>query len=62
MRNQDKLCGIKYIDGKQFICMPDGTIIPGQVSTVVTDDLGEMPRAMIEIHVNLENVEIINKK
>jgi hypothetical protein len=42
--------------------MPDGTIIPGQVSTVVTDDLGEMPRAMIEIHVNLENVEIINKK
>lgn len=62
MKYQDKLCVIKYIDGKQFICMPDGTIIPGQLGSVVTDVMDEMPKAYIEIHVNLEDVEVIKKK
>jgi hypothetical protein len=58
----DNLCGIRYINGKQMICLPDGTIIPGQISSTVTDDLHGVARATIEIHINLKNVKSDSEK
>jgi len=62
MSYKDNLCIVKYIDGKQFICMPDGKIIPGQVMSSVTDQMNEFAIATIELYINLDNVEVIKEK
>jgi hypothetical protein len=59
---KENLCIVKYINGKQFIFLPDGTMIPGQIGSVVKDFQNEFPTATIEIHVNLDNVEVLPKK
>ena len=59
---KDNWCGIRYINGKQMICLPDGTLIPAQISSNVSDTLGEVATATIIININLRNVKSDSEK
>jgi hypothetical protein len=60
--SKDYWCGIRYINGKQIICLPDGTPIPAQISSTVTDTLNDVAVATVQIHINLKNVKSDSEK
>lgn len=58
---QAHICHVVNINGKQMICLPDGTVLPGLQVTSVTDNNGELGTATIEILVNFSEAESIEE-
>lgn len=42
-------------DGFQQIQLPSGEILPGVIKTIVTDEVDNIPTAVVTIMVNIEN-------
>jgi hypothetical protein len=50
-------CRIVVEDGIQYLAMPDGTKLPRQIWTRVTDPLNEPPYAIVKLFVQLDETE-----
>jgi hypothetical protein len=48
-------CRIKVIDGKHTLAMPDGTVLPRQLSCKVITRVNELPYAVVKVYVNLDD-------
>jgi hypothetical protein len=55
-------CKIVYVDGKQLLAMPDGTIIPGQLLSRVHDEINCFPTALVKVYIDLSDVKEIKSK
>jgi len=53
---KQRFCSIKIVDGKQLLFMPDGTQIPGQVMTRVTQHYidNKFGDAIVKFRVNIK--------
>lgn len=51
----DPLCYVKNVNGQQLLFMPDGTKIPGLIMTRVTDEIREVPKALIKLFVYIKD-------
>lgn len=48
------ICAVVTKQGHHQIIMPDGTLIPAQISSIVTDDISiDLATATIELEVNI---------
>ncbi len=54
----DKLCKVKVIDGKMFLCSPNGEVLPHQITGRLTDDcLGDIPTMFVRLLVDIRELE-----
>jgi len=51
--NSKSICRLTIIDGKHYVTMPDGTIIPKQLMTKIVDIVNERPYAFIKVFIDL---------
>lgn len=51
-RHIPNLCSIVNVNGYQHLITPKGEMVP-IIKSVVTDDLDLVPRAVVELHVNI---------
>lgn len=54
-RKKPNLCRIKAVDNMSLLTMPDGTIVPAQIFTRVTQVVNERPYAIVKVFVNLDD-------
>lgn len=50
-----KACRIKVVNGKHSVAMPDGTVLPRQLSCKVITRVNELPYAIVKLQVNLDD-------
>ena len=51
-----KQCRLGYKSGKQYLCLEDGSIIPGQIESVVRDEINRDPIATVTFVISLDKV------
>jgi hypothetical protein len=51
---ENDTCRIIVVKGKPFLAMPDGTILPKQIFTRVTQSLDDASYAIVKIFVNCD--------
>ena len=51
----DGSCYIKNVNGQQLLFMPDGTRVPRVILTRVTDEINEIPVALVKLFVEIKD-------
>ena len=50
-------CRIKVIEGRHYLTMPDGTVLPRQLECKVITRVNQATTAIVEVFVNLSEPE-----